>query len=1004
MNVQDDYLDFLRKKVAVAETFGFPCEPADVNPALKPHQVDTVCWCVRGGRRMNASSFGMGKTVEQLEISRLIVLKASLQRLSPETPALDGPPSEPIRALIVTPLGVRHEFVRDALTVLGWPAGPLFVRTLAEVEAAEAAFDRPGPGAHIFLTNYESVRDGKLDPADFTCVCLDEAAVLRGFGGSKTFRELMLLCTGDGGPSGRMRAKRVKYRFVSTATPAPNDYIEILAYSEFLGIMDISQAKTRFFRRDPTKADNLTLHPHKEAEFWLWVSSWALFVTRPSDLGHSDDGYEFPALDVHWHEVSSDHSRAGTEKSGQHRLFSNAAIGVSEAAAERRHSLAGRLAKLTELRTARPTDHVVIWHDLEDERRAIQESLPDAVSVWGTQDLDERETRIVGFSDGEFATLSTKPQIAGAGTNLQRHCHWAVFFGIGFKFYLFIQALHRLQRFGQKHPVRVDIIYTEAEREIRTALERKWSQHNQMVKRMTKIIREYGLSAAAMAQTLGRSLGVERVEIDDPTPGKKYRLVNNDCVDETRRMAADSVHLVATSIPFSTQYEYSPNYADFGHSSGNEEFFRQMDFLTPELLRILQPGRIAAIHVKDRIVPGGMTNLGFQTVYPFHCRCIEHYVKNGFAYIGMVTVVTDVVRENNQTYRLSWSRQCQDATCMSVGMPEYILLFRKPPTDRSDSFADVPVAKTKADYSLGRWQIDAHAYWRSSGERLLTGDELSALPHASIFKLFKAFSLGEVYDYEHHVKLNEHLEAEGRLPTTFMLLQPQAPAGPLAENVWADVTRMRTLNGSQVHKGKQQHLCPLPFDIVDRIIQRFTMPGETVFDPFGGLMTVPYRAIHHGRVGVGVELNPAYFLDGATYCRAAVAAKAMPSLFDALSAEDGGPDAPVEDMEEAAEPLAGEGSDVSHVIDDSGEDLAALEAPPPVPPATADGLPATSPPPAPDELLPQAIELVTDAGRVSVILLQRRLGVGYARALRIIQQIRDSGLDLPTAAEQAVTA
>src|SRR5687767_6925355 len=189
----------------------------------------------------------------------------------------------------------------------------------------------------------------------------------------------------------------------------------------------------------------------------------------------------------------------------------------------------------------------------------------------------------------------------------------------------------------------------------------------------------------------------------------------------------NSVDLILTSIPFSSQYEYTPSYNDFGHSESNAEFFKQMDFLTPELLRVLQPGRIAAIHVKDRIVPGGMTGLGFQTVYPFHCKCIEHYTSHGFAYIGMKTIVTDVVRENNQTYRLGWTEQCKDGSKMGVGMPEYLLLFRKPPSDTSNSYADDPVVKQKKlwdkkidewinpnGYSRARWQIDAHGFMRSS--------------------------------------------------------------------------------------------------------------------------------------------------------------------------------------------------------------------------------------------------------------------------------------------------
>jgi DNA modification methylase len=483
-----------------------------------------------------------------------------------------------------------------------------------------------------------------------------------------------------------------------------------------------------------------------------------------------------------------------------------------------------------------------------------------------------REKAIIDFSDGKFRELAAKPVIAGSGCNFQRYCAWAIFLGIGFKFNDFIQAIHRIQRFLQERPVRIDLIYTEAEREVRKQLERKWRQHNAMVQEMTGIIREYGLSHAGAAHTLTRKLGVERVEVT----GESYRLVNNDCVDEAQRLDANSVGLVLTSIPFATQYEYSPNYADFGHSDDNAQFFEQMDYLTPELLRALKPGRVAAIHVKDRIVPGGMTGLGFQTVYPFHCRCIEHYTKHGFAYMGMKTIVTDVVRENNQTYRLGWTEQCKDGTRMGVGMPEYLLLFRKPSSDPSNGYADLPVVKQKRRYTRSRWQIDAHGFSRSSGDRLLSPDELRDLPHHAIFKLFREYSLETVYNFEHHVRIGEELETTERLPVTFMLLPPQS----WSDEVWTDITRMLTLNGAQSAKGKEMHLCPMQFDLADRVIEQFSMKGEIVLDPFGGLMTVPYRAIRQGRYGVGFELSRSYFMDGAAYCKAAEEEMAMPSLFD----------------------------------------------------------------------------------------------------------------------------
>lgn len=858
-----DYVDFLKAKVRLAPDQGFDVSLDEGNPLLKQHQKLMVVWAIRGGRRAIFAAFGLGKSVIQLEIVRLILKR------------IEG------LGLIVIPLGVLQEFKRDA-AMLGIVVK--FIRTIEEAT-----------GADIYLTNYETVRDGKLNPQLFSVASLDEAAVLRGFGGTKTFREFMRTFAGDGKTlNDRTFTDGVRYRFVATACPSPNEYIELLAYAAYLGIMDVSAAKTRFFKRDSTKADKLTLHAHKEREFWLWVSSWAIFVQRPSDLGCSDDGYELPAMDVRWHEVASDVTQIGEEAWGQHKMFVSAAIGVVDASREKRDSLPLRLAKMMELRAEDPGAHRILWHDLEREREAIERAIPESVSVYGNQDFTEREQAIVDFSDGKFQELAAKPVIAGSGCNFQRHCNWAIFLGIGFKFSDFIQAIHRIQRFLQTKPVRIDLIYTEAEREVRRQLERKWEQHNVMVAKMTEIIREFGLSQAAMAHSLTRVMDVDRVEMR----GKTYCLVNNDSIDEAAHMEADSVDLILTSIPFSSQYEYSPSYRDLGHSDNNAHFFAQMDFLTPNLLRVLKPGRIAAIHVKDRIVPKGMTGLGFQTAYRFHSKVADHYEKHGFAYLGMKTIVTDVVRENNQTYRLGWTEQCKDGTKMGVGMPEYLLIFRKGVTDTSDGYADQPVVKTKplcldgdeevpfdrklpiklnSGYSRSRWQIDAHGFTRSDGNTLLTPEHLAGLSHAEMFQLFKRHSLEGLYNFENHVRLCEHLEASFKLPVTFMLLQPQS----WSDEVWTDITRMLTLNGAQSAKGKEMHLCPMQFDLADRAIEQWSMPGEVVFDPFAGLGTVPYRAVRKGRFGLGCELSPAYYLDSHTYCRAAELEMSMPSLFGA---------------------------------------------------------------------------------------------------------------------------
>lgn len=829
--MSDAYQEFLARKVKLATTAGFTVDDGDIHPMLKPHQRAAVRWACEGGRRALFEAFGLGKSVQQIEILRLA------QRFA------GGPVG------IVLPLGVRQEFRRDA-EMLG--VATRFVRTTEEI-------DPEFRGIH--LTNYESVRDGKLDPNLFTAVSLDEASVLRSFG-SKTYQSFLALFD------------QVRFRFVATATPSPNRYKELIHYAGFLGVMDTGQALTRWFKRDSTQANNLTLYPHKEREFWLWVASWALFLQRPSDLGFSDEGYALPPITVHYVEVPVDHGTAGADRDGQGNLFRDAALGVQNAAREKRDTLPARVAAVRQVLDQHPESHWLVWHDLEAERHALQAAIPDAVSIYGDQDLDEREQAVIDFSEGRTRILSAKPVIAGSGCNFQRHCHRAIYAGIGFKFNDFIQSIHRIQRFLQTEPVEVWIVYAESEREVLATLKAKWARHIEMVNKMSDIIREYGLSHAAMAQVLQRSIGVERIEAS----GEGWLVANNDCVYETRGMAENSVDLVVTSIPFSNHYEYSPSYNDYGHTDDNAHFWAQMDFLTPELLRVLKPGRIAAIHVKDRINFGNVTGAGIPTVSPFHAEAIFHYRKHGFDYLGLITVVTDVVRENNQTYRLSWSEQCKDATKMGVGSPEYIVLLHKPQTDRSRGYADEPVKKSKAEYTRARWQVDAHAFWRSGGNRLLTPDELASLGPDALAKLFTQYTLQNIYDYEAHIRIGEALEARGALPASFMSLAP----GSHDPMVWHDVNRMLTLNGEQTRKGLENHICPLQFDIVDRLIVRFSNEGELVYDPFGGLFTVPYRALKLRRRGRASELSTAYFMDGVKYLQAAEREMAMPSLFDTL--------------------------------------------------------------------------------------------------------------------------
>jgi DNA modification methylase/O6-methylguanine-DNA--protein-cysteine methyltransferase len=835
------YRKFLESKAVLAQETGYD-GPITLNPNLKPHARDIAAWMIRGGNRACFASFGLHKTSIQLQVAE------SLLDAFPEA-----------CALIVCPLGVRREFIKEA-KARGFSRTPVYIAT------DEDRIARFSEGHRLFVTNYERVRDGQLDPKFFLICSLDEASVLRSFG-SKTYQEFLPLF------------ETVRFKFVATATPSPNRLKELIHYAGFLGVMDTGQALTRFFKRDPSKAGNLTLHPHKIREFWLWVSTWAVFIQKPSDLGYSDEGYILPEIQFVLHRIPADHATAGYDSWGQAKLLRNAAAGLSAAAKEKRDSLDARLIEAGNIIAQDgPGVHHIIWHDLEKEREGIESEIPGVESITGNRSvttLEERERIVERFADGEIKDFATKLSLSGSGSNFQEHCWSNIFLGLTYKANDFMQGLHRTQRFGQQHPVVAHLIYTEAEDPVYEELMRKLKEHNALHEKMAELIREFGLNNVRIGDEMRRSVVSNRSEV----AGDLFTCVNSDAVAEMTLMPDESVDLVVTSWPFSDHYEYSETYNDFGHNDGDRGFFRQMEFLSPQVMRCLRPGRMYCVHAKDRIVYGSVSGDGMYTVNPFSDKCVSHLIAQGFKYCGRITVVTDVVRENNQTYRLGWSENSKDGTKMGVGSPEYVLLFRKLPTDHANSYADVPVMKSKDDYTRARWQFDAHALWRSSGDRFLTPEECAELPMAQLRKAWLKYSCGKVYDFHEHVRIAQELEKRGILPSSFMALEV---ANPGAENVWDDVTRMRTLNSEQARKGWEQHVCPLQRDIVERLIVRYSNPGEVVLDMFGGIGTVCYEAVLLGRRGYSIELNEQYHRDAVAYARAAEQTVLTPTLFDLL--------------------------------------------------------------------------------------------------------------------------
>ena len=904
-----NYIQFLENKIVVADSYGYEIEQSEINPIALPHQKDIIQWCISGGRRAIFASFGLGKTLMQLEIARLVIKIT-------EKPFL-----------ICMPLGVVGEF-RDDNELLNTGFEVKYITDSDAVETSELA---------IYVTNYERIRKGDVKAEYFGGVSFDEASILRNLKTETTNYVLK-------------HFKDVNFRFVATATPTPNDFIEILNYADYLGVIDRGHALTRFFQRDSTKAGHLTLYENKKEEFWKWVSTWAVFINKPSDLGYDDTGYNLPKLNFHEVEIDNTPTGVVTNKEGKIVIFKDTTKSLIDTSREKSQTVDLRVQKAFDIVQNNGTktkvsfsngktfelikggiykypnsentfrllswtnsnitflncdtkenhtisqsvfedliycngsvDNWILWHHLNSEMDAIEKKFKEddfieLRSVHGGQENSLKETLLTDFKHSKYQILSTKPKIAGSGCNFQTGCNKMIFVGIDYKFNDFIQSIHRCYRFKQDKEVEVYAIFTNNEREVLKTLKSKWKKHIELQTEMINLVREYGLNSDKIKADMKRQIFNNR---RSATIGCAT-VFNEDTVVIHEEMEDNSTDMILTSIPFGDHYEYSDNYNDMGHNHGNEEFFKQMDFLTPNLLRTLKPGKIAAIHVKDRIRYSYQNGTSFTTIDDFSGKTVAHFVKHGFYLCGKITVTTDVVRENNQTYRLGWSEQCKDATKMGVGLPEYILLFRKRPSEMNNAYADEPCVKTKEEYSIDRWQLDAHAYWKSSGNRFMSSEELSTADMKAVFNRWRKHDKENIYNFQEHLKVCQDLEKSEKLSRLFMTIPPTSNN----DMVWTDVNRMNTLNANQANRKKEKHICPLQLDIIERLINRFTMKGDVVDDPFGGLFSTAYKALEMERKAISAELNPSYYDDGLFYLKSIEYKINVPSLFDVLENEE----------------------------------------------------------------------------------------------------------------------
>lgn len=414
-----NYGSFLQQKQKASSSHGIEIDPSAVNPLLHDWQARIVAWAVRQGRAAIWADTGLGKTWMQLEWARM----------------------SGVTTLVVAPLAVCHQTVREAAK-LGI--------------AARYARDDTDLGPGVTVTNYEMA--GRFDPKRLDAVVLDEASILKQSDG-KTRTALI------------RHFSEVHRRLVCTATPAPNDPEELTSQAEFLGVMPRTEMLAAYFVHDDS---GWRLKGHAAGPMYRWMTSWAVALRRPSDIGHTDEGYDLPPLAIRQHVAHAD------IEAPEGQLFRADIGGISGRAKVRRQTLAERVAATVDIVTAEPGEPWLIWAGLNDEADALAAALPGAVNVSGSWTAEDKAAALLGFADGDFRVLITKPSIASQGMNFQ-HCARMAFVGIGDSWEQYYQAIRRCWRYGQHRPVDVHVVVSQLETQIVANIRRKENQTSAMV-------------------------------------------------------------------------------------------------------------------------------------------------------------------------------------------------------------------------------------------------------------------------------------------------------------------------------------------------------------------------------------------------------------------------------------------------------------------------------------------------------------------------------------------
>ena len=621
--INTDYLQFLEQKKIRIEESGFDVSDDALNPHLFDFQRHIVKKALKAGKYAIFADCGLGKTLMQLEWAN---------HVSQHT-------KQPV--LILCPLAVAGQTINEG------------VKFGIHVERLKS--DVFGPG--VYITNYDQLEN--TDTSQFVGVVCDESGILKNYEGAT--KNLII-----------DRFQHTPYKLACTATPSPNDFMELGNHAEFLNIMSRNEMLAMYFVHDGGETTKWRLKGHCEELFWQFVAGWSVMLTKPADIGFEATGYDLPPLNFIERQII-------TPKKDNGLLFNDVAVSATDFNGELRLTKVERLSEVVNI-VNESTENFIIWVKQNEEADYLMKLIPDAKEVRGNDSPEYKESTLLGFANGDFRVLVTKTKIAQYGLNFQ-NCHNQIFASIDFSFESLYQAIRRSYRFGQMHEVNIYIITTDTMQNVIHAIETKQRQFEKMQAKMA----EYS------HQNLNQQKLVKMDRKYETVSGEMWEARLGDCVQLIREIPDESIGFSVFSPPFAELYTYSDQLEDMGNSRDYNEFLTAFNFLTKELYRVIQSGRNVAIHCMDLPIQKGKH--GFIGLRDFSGMILESMEQAGFIYHSRVTIWKNPVTEMQRTKALGLLHKQlkKDATMSRVGIPDYVMIFRKDGDRENPVSVNIPV-------------------------------------------------------------------------------------------------------------------------------------------------------------------------------------------------------------------------------------------------------------------------------------------------------------------------